>query len=219
MRKAVVKYRLVSEKYVSVSLFKGRKILQIEPEALTVLAKQAVIDVSHFLRTSHLKALRTAADDPQASDNDRYVAETLLENAVISAEGIFPGCQDTGTAIVMGKKGEYVFTDINDAEYLSKGIFQAYDEANLRYSQTAALSMFEEVNTGTNLPAQIDISSVPGSTYEFLFITKGGGSANKTFLFQETKGSAYPAKNFFSLSKKKQLLSELPPVRPITLRL
>ena len=130
---------------------------------MTLLAKQAVIDLSHLLRASHLNSLKNIIDDPEASENDIYVAHTLLENAVISAEGVFPGCQDTGTAIVMGKKGEAVLTGVDDAEALSLGIYQAYNEANLRYSQTAPLSMYEEVNTGTNLPAQIDLAAVPGS--------------------------------------------------------
>ena len=195
-------YRLLTKEFVRVADAADRRITQVDPEALTLLAKQAVIDLSHLLRASHLNSLKNIIDDPEASENDIYVAHTLLENAVISAEGVFPGCQDTGTAIVMGKKGEAVLTGVDDAEALSLGIYQAYNEANLRYSQTAPLSMYEEVNTGTNLPAQIDLAAVPGSSYDFLFITKGGGSANKTFLFQESKALLRPERLLPFLKEK-----------------
>src|SRR5690606_17051100 len=144
-------------------------------------------DVSFLLRTSHLEKLRAILDDPEATDNDRFVAYNLLQNAVIAAEGQLPSCQDTGTAIVMAKKGENVYTGFNDAEALSKGIFDTYQERNLRYSQIVALDMFTEKNSGNNLPAQIDIYSKEGNSYEFLFLAKGGGSANKSFLYQQTK--------------------------------
>jgi fumarate hydratase class I len=195
-------YRLLTSEHISTIDSAGLTFLKVEPEGLVLLAKEAMHDLAHLLRPLHLEGLKQIVEDPEASENDVYVATTLLENAVISAEGIFPGCQDTGTAIVMGKKGEQVFTGANDAEALSRGIYDAYTEGNLRYSQTAPLSMYEEVNTGTNLPAQIDIAAVPGSSYEFLFITKGGGSANKTFLFQETKALLTPEKLLLFLEEK-----------------
>ena len=187
-------YRKIDGDYVSQNVVDGRTFLNIRPEALSVLAKEAVRDVSHLLRSSHLEALKSILEDPEASANDRYVAETLLENAVISAEMEYPGCQDTGTAMLTAKKGENVFTGADDAQELSRGVFQAYDELNLRYSQTAPLSMYEEVNTATNLPAQIDIAAVPGGSYEFLIMTKGGGSANKTFMFPESRALLEPEK-------------------------
>ncbi len=162
-------------------------MLQVDGQALTELSKQAFFDIAHFLRSSHLGQLAKIMDDPEASDNDRFVAYELLKNANISAGGVLPMCQDTGTAIVMGKKGEQVLTDGDDAEAISRGVHDTFTETNLRYSQLAPLSMYEEKNTGNNLPAQIEIYSEPGDTYEFLFIAKGGGSANKSFLFQKTK--------------------------------
>lgn len=180
-------YRLVTKDYVSTVECDGRKILKVAPEGLEVLAKAAFSDVSFYLRSAHLQKLANILQDPEASDNDRFVAHTMLLNQVVAAEGELPTCQDTGTAIVIGKKGENVYTGVNDAEYLSKGVYQTYNERNLRYSQVVPFSMFEEKNSGTNLPAQIDIYSEEGSKYEFLFITKGGGSANKTFLYQQTK--------------------------------
>jgi len=185
-------YRELTGDYVSVAEAGGRRILQIEPAALRVLAAAAIRDVSHLFRTGHLQQLRDILEDPEASDNDRFVTMEMLKNANVSAGLILPSCQDTGTAIVMAKKGEDVFTGGNDEEALSLGIFDTYTGTNLRYSQLAPLSMYEEKNTGTNLPAQIEISSVPGDAYEFLFITKGGGSANKTYLFQETKALLNP---------------------------
>lgn len=180
-------YRLLTKDYVSTFTAGGVTMLKVEREGLELLAREALKDVSFFLRTSHLSMLSNILEDPEASDNDRFVAHTLLQNAVIAAEGKLPSCQDTGTAIVIGKKGDSVFTGIDDAEALSSGIFKTYQNENLRYSQLAPLSMFEEKNTGSNLPAQIDIYSTYGNSYDFTFLAKGGGSANKSFLFQETK--------------------------------
>jgi fumarate hydratase class I len=180
-------YSLLTKDYVKVVEEGGRKILTIDPIGLELLAKKAVSDLSFYLRTSHLEKLAAILDDPEATDNDRFVAYMMLRNTVISSKEDLPWCQDTGTAIVIGKKGEDVRTGGKDAEYLSKGIFETFKEKNLRYSQVVPFSMFEEKNTGTNLPAQIDIYSTEGNSYEFLFITKGGGSANKTFLYQQSK--------------------------------
>ena len=180
-------YSLLTKNYVKVVEESGRKILTIDPIGLELLAKKAVSDLSFYLRTSHLEKLAAILDDPEATDNDRFVAYMMLRNTVISSKEDLPWCQDTGTAIVIGKKGENVRTGGKDAEYLSKGIFETFKEKNLRYSQVVPFSMFEEKNTGTNLPAQIDIYSTEGNSYEFLFITKGGGSANKTFLYQQSK--------------------------------
>ena len=177
----------------SVKEFNGTPVLMVAPEALVELCEKAFDDVSHLLRTSHLEKLAAILKDPEASSNDKFVAKELLKNSVIAAERIFPSCQDTGTALVMAKKGEQVFTGADDVEVLSKGVFQIYQRRNLRYSQLAPLSMYEEKNTGTNLPAQIEIYSVPGNSYEFLFIAKGGGSANKSYLFQKTKSLLNPA--------------------------
>jgi fumarate hydratase class I len=185
-------YRLLTADYVSTSMFEGQEILKIQPEALTLLAREAIDDVSHLLRAEHLQQLTRILKDPEASDNDRFVALELLKNANIAAGRVLPGCQDTGTAIVLGYKGQCVFTSGDDAAALSHGIYQAYQQGNLRYSQMAPLDMYTEVNTGTNLPAQIDIYAEPGRDYRFLFITKGGGSANKTFLYQETKALLNP---------------------------
>ncbi len=180
-------YRKISSDFVKIEKFGEREILTIDPKALELIAQEALSDVSFYLRTSHLEKLKAILDDPEATDNDRFVAYNLLQNAVIAAEGQLPSCQDTGTAIVMAKKGENVYTGVEDGEYLSKGIFNTYQERNLRYSQMVPLSMFEEKNSGTNLPAQIDIYAKKGSSYEFLFLAKGGGSANKSFLYQKTK--------------------------------
>jgi fumarate hydratase, class I len=152
-----------------------------------LLAREAITDVSFYLRPTHLQKLSDILQDPEASDNDRFVAHTMLLNQLISAEGELPTCQDTGTAIVMAKKGEDVYTGVNDAKHLSKGIFDTYSNKNLRYSMVVPFTMTEEKNTGTNLPAQIDIYAEQGNEYEFLFVTKGGGSGNKTFLYQQTK--------------------------------
>jgi fumarate hydratase class I len=181
------RYRLLKSDYVKSVETDGRKILKVDPRALELLAKEAVSDISFFLRTSHLEKLASILSDPEATDNDRFVAYVMLRNTVISAKGDLPWCQDTGTAIVFGKKGENVWTGADDSEYLSKGIFETFKDKNLRYSQIIPYNMFEEKNSATNLPAQIDIVAAEGSEYEFLFITKGGGSANKTFLYQQTK--------------------------------
>ena len=185
-------YRQLTSDYVSTTQFEGRDILKVDPAGLTLLARDALDDVTHLLRTSHLRQLASILDDPEASDNDRFVALELLKNANIAAGRVLPGCQDTGTAIVVGYKGENVFTFANDAEALSRGIYQAYDERNLRYSQMAPLDMYTEKNTGNNLPAQIELYADEGNAYHFLFIAKGGGSANKTFLYQETKALLNP---------------------------
>ena len=185
--KDTTKYRLLTKDYVKIVDVDGRKILKVDPRGLELLAREAVSDISFYLRTSHLEKLASILDDPEATDNDRFVAYVMLKNTVISAKGDLPWCQDTGTAIVIAKKGEQVWTGTSDAEYLSKGIYETYKNKNLRYSQIVPLTMFDEKNNGSNLPAQIDIYSKEGDTYEFLFITKGGGSANKTFLYQQTK--------------------------------
>ncbi len=180
-------YRKLTSDYVKIVDQGGRKILKIDPEGLELLAREAVSDVSFFLRTSHLEKLARILDDPEATDNDRFVAYMMLRNTVVSSKGELPWCQDTGTAIVIAKKGEDVWTGSNDAESLSHGIFYTYRTRNLRYSQVVPFTMFDEKNTGSNLPAQIDIYSTEGNRYEFLFVTKGGGSANKTFLYQQSK--------------------------------
>jgi fumarate hydratase class I len=180
-------YRRLTKDYVKLIETDGRKILKIDPDALTILAKEAIKDISFYLRTSHLEKLAGILKDPEATDNDRFVAYVMLRNTVVASKGELPWCQDTGTAIVIGKKGENVWTGGKDAEFLSMGIYETYRDKNLRYSQVVPLSMFEEKNTASNLPAQIDIYSTEGNSYEFLFITKGGGSANKTFLYQQSK--------------------------------
>ncbi len=185
-------YRKLTSDYVSTTTFEGREVLKIDPAGLTLLAREALDDVTHLLRTSHLQQLASILDDPDASDNDRFVALELLKNANIAAGRVLPGCQDTGTAIALGYKGENVFTFSNDAEALSRGIYQAYDERNLRYSQMAPIDMYNEKNTGSNLPAQIELYTDEGNEYHLLFIAKGGGSANKTFLYQETKALLNP---------------------------
>ncbi len=180
-------YKKLTSDYVKVEQLGDREILTIDPKGLELLAEEAMADVSFMLRSSHLESLRRIIDDPEATDNDRFVAYNLLQNAAVAAEGALPSCQDTGTAIVMGKKGENVYTGVDDGEYLSKGIYNTYQKRNLRYSQVVPLTMFDETNSGSNLPAQIDIYAKKGNYYEFLFLTKGGGSANKTFLYQKTK--------------------------------
>jgi fumarate hydratase class I len=185
-------YRLLSPEGVSTTTFEGREMLKVDPAVLAFVTQQAFHDTSFLLRTSHLQQVAAILDDPEASDNDRYVALTLLKNAEIAAEGILPMCQDTGTAAVFAKKGQQVWTGANDAEWISKGVYECYTKENLRYSQTAPLDMWKEVNTGTNLPAQIDVFATEGAKYEFVFVAKGGGSANKMFLFQETKALLNP---------------------------
>ena len=179
-------YRKLSPDYVSVSEFEGNTILKIEQEGLRLLAETAFSDINHLLRPGHLKQLASILDDPEATENDRFVAYDLLKNANIAAGGVLPMCQDTGTAIIMGKKGRLIWTDGTDAASLGQGVLDAYYKKNLRYSQLAPLSMFEEVNTKDNLPAQIDIYAEGEEAFKFLFIAKGGGSANKTFLYQGT---------------------------------
>ena len=186
-------YRKLTSDGVSTVSVGGRELLTIDPDVLRFVAHTAFDDVSHLLRSAHLRQLRSIFDDPESSDNDRFVALELLRNANIAAGRVLPGCQDTGTAIVLGHKGENVFTGRDDAVALSQGIYDAYDQRNLRYSQMAPLDMFSEKNTGSNLPAQIEIYAEPGDEYELLFIAKGGGSANKSFLYQETKALLNPA--------------------------
>ncbi|HJO25263.1 MAG: fumarate hydratase [Myxococcota bacterium] len=185
-------YRPLGSEGVSRIELAGRNFLQVEPDALTQLAAEAYTDVSFLLRPGHLGQLRRILDDPEASENERFVALELLKNANIASGRVLPSCQDTGTAIVLGHKGEQVLTFGDDAEALARGIHRAYGENNLRYSQMTPLDMYTEKNTGSNLPAQIELYSEPGDAYEFLFVAKGGGSANKTFLFQETKALLNP---------------------------
>ncbi|RLM22631.1 fumarate hydratase [Brenneria alni] len=199
-------YRLLSSDFVSVTQFEGQDILKIEPEALTLLAQQAFHDASFMLRPAHQQQVADIIHDPEASENDKYVALQFLRNSEIAAKGILPTCQDTGTAIIVGKKGQRVWTGANDAEALSRGVYNTFTEDNLRYSQNAPLDMYKEVNTGTNLPAQIDLYSTEGEDYKFLFVSKGGGSANKTYLYQETKALLTPEKlKSFLIEKMRSL--------------
>ena len=195
-------YRKLTSDFVGTAKFGDKSVLTIEPEGLTRLAAQAIRDVSHLFRTSHLQQMRNIIDDPEASDNDRFVALQMLKNANVAAGMILPSCQDTGTAIVVGKKGQYVVTLGDDEEALSRGIYDTYTTTNLRYSQMAPLTMYEEVNTKTNLPAQIEVYATPGDEYHFLFVTKGGGSANKSLLFQETRAILNPASLMKFLEEK-----------------
>ncbi|MDE0215431.1 MAG: fumarate hydratase [bacterium] len=185
-------YRLLTTDHVSTVTLGGRQFLQVEPEALRLLTSAAMRDIAHLLRSGHLAQLAAILDDPEASANDRFVATELLRNANIAAGGVLPGCQDTGTAVVVGHKGERVLTDADDEKAIAQGVFDTYQTSNLRYSQLAPLTMFEERNTGNNLPAQIEIYATPGDAYSFLFMAKGGGSANKSYLFQETKALLNP---------------------------
>jgi fumarate hydratase class I len=197
-------YRLVTTEGVSTFQAGGRTFLQVEPEALRRLTAEAMHDIAHYLRPAHLSQLRRIIDDPESSGNDRFVALDLLKNLNISAGGVLPMCQDTGTAIVMGKKSEGVLTGADDGEAISRGVYDAYTSLNLRYSQLAPLTMWEETNTGTNLPAQVEIYSVPGDRpeYKLLFMAKGGGSANKSFLYQETKAVLNPKRMLAFLDEK-----------------
>lgn len=204
--KDTTKYRLLTTGHVSVAKFDGKDILKIEPEALSALANEAMRDVSFLLRTAHLEKVAAILKDPKASDNDRYVALAMLRNAETASKGILPFCQDTGTATIFGKKGQQVWTGVKDEEYIAKGIYKTYTEENLRYSQTAPLNMYEEVDTGTNLPAQIDLMATEGMEYQFLFVAKGGGSANKTTLYQETKALLNPASLEKFLTEKMKTL-------------
>ena len=187
LEKDTTEYRLLTKDYVKTVECDGRKILKIEKEGLELLAREAYADVSFYLRASHLQKVANILKDPEASDNDKFVAHTLLLNQVVSAEGQLPTCQDSGTAICIGMKGQDVYTGYNDAEAISKGVFETYRDRNLRYSQVVPFTMTDEKNTGTNLPAQIDLYATQGNASKFLFMTKGGGSANKTFLYQQTK--------------------------------
>ena len=180
-------YKKLTDKHVSTIDVNGTKFLKVEPEALRVLSAQAMTDIAHLLRPAHLQQLSNILKDPEATENDRFVALELLKNANIASHFILPGCQDTGTAIISGKRGQHVLTDGNDEAHLSRGVYDTYTGTNLRYSQVAPLDMFKEANTKTNLPAQIELYATKGGVYEFLFIAKGGGSANKTYLYQQTK--------------------------------
>ena len=195
-------YRLLTTEGVSTFEAAGRTFLQVEPEALRLLTETAMHDISHLLRPAHLAQLRRILDDPEASPNDRFVALDLLKNAGIASGGVLPMCQDTGTAIVMGKRGQHVLTDGRDDEHLARGVYDAYTKLNLRYSQMAPLTMWEEKNTGNNLPAQIELYATPGGAYKFLFMAKGGGSANKSFLYQETKAVLNPKRMLSFLEEK-----------------
>ena len=185
-------YRLLTKDHVSTFEAGGKTFLQVAPEALTLLTREAMGDIAHLLRPGHLQQLAHILKDPEATSNDRFVALELLKNANIAAGRVLPSCQDTGTAIVMGKKGQYVITGGNDEEAISRGVFETYTSTNLRYSQLAPLDMYKEANTGTNLPAQIELYATQGDAYKFLFMAKGGGSANKSYLFQETKALLNP---------------------------
>lgn len=199
-------YELLSAQHVTVTELEGEEVIKVAPEALILLAQQAFYEASFFLRAGHLKQIASILHDPQASSNDKYVALQLLRNAEVSAKGVLPNCQDTGTATIVASKGQRVWTGGDDAEALSRGIYATFSECNLRYSQNAPLDMYTEVNTQTNLPAQIDISATPGSEYRFLFVNKGGGSANKAALFQETKSILQPEKlTAFLIEKMKSL--------------
>lgn len=185
-------WRKLTSEHVALGSYRGRSVLEIDAAALTLLAGQAIRDVSHLFRPGHLAQLRKILGDPEASENDRFVALNMLQNANVSAGMVLPSCQDTGTAIVIGKKGQQVWTSGDDEEAIARGVFKTYTETNLRYSQVAPITTYEEVNTGTNLPAQIELYATSGDEYHFLFVTKGGGSANKTFLYQETKALLNP---------------------------
>jgi len=200
------RYRLLTNNGVSVTRFEGKDILKVEPSALTFLANQAMREVSFLLRPEHNEMVAGILSDPEASMNDKGVAIALLRNAEVSALFELPVCQDTGTATIMGKKGEQVWTGVNDEVYLSRGVYKTYTEENLRYSQSVPLDMYREINSGTNLPAQIDLYAIPGAEYKFLFVAKGGGSANKSYLYQETKALLNPATlERFLIDKMKSL--------------
>jgi fumarate hydratase class I len=195
-------YRLLTADGISTGAAFGREFTQIEPDVLTLLTETAMRDIAHLLRPAHLRQLRSILDDPEASGNDRFVASDLLQNACIAAGGVLPMCQDTGTAIVMGKRGQQVLTDGRDDEHIARGVFGAYTKLNLRYSQLAPLTMWDERNTGSNLPAQIELYATGGAEYKFLFMAKGGGSANKSYLYQETKAVLSPAAMLRFLEEK-----------------
>ncbi|HUC58142.1 MAG TPA: fumarate hydratase [Streptosporangiaceae bacterium] len=195
-------YRLVSDAGVSRKQALGRDFLEVDPAALTLLTAEAMHDIAHLLRPAHLRQLRSILEDKESSSNDRFVASDLLKNACIAAGGVLPMCQDTGTAIVMGKRGQDVLTDGRDEEHIARGVFDAYTKLNLRYSQLAPLTMWDERNTGTNLPAQIELYATAGGAYKFLFMAKGGGSANKSYLYQETKAVLNPERMAAFLEEK-----------------
>ena len=200
------KFRLLGKEGVSVATFEGKEILKVDPPALTFLANQAMREVSFLLRPEHNEMVAKILTDPEASMNEKGVAIAMLRNAEVAAKFVLPICQDTGTATIVGKKGQQVWTGVKDEEYLSKGVYKTYTEENLRYSQTVALDMYKEMNTGTNMPAQIDIYATEGPEYKFLFIAKGGGSANKNYLYQETKALLTPTNLFnFLVEKMKSL--------------
>lgn len=201
-----VPYRLLTSKYVSTGSFEGNEVLKVDLEGLTMLADQAIRDSAHLLRPGHLAQLCKILDDPEASDNDRFVALEMLKNANIAAGGVLPMCQDTGTVIILGKKGHRVWTGGDDEEALSLGILKAFQETNLRYSQLAPLDMFQEINTGNNLPAQIEIYSNKGGEYSLMFMAKGGGSANKSLLFQETRALLNPERLRDFIDKQLRIL-------------
>ncbi len=192
LEKDDTEYRLLTKEFVSIDSFENQEILKVDPEALVLLANEAIRDISFLLRTKHLEKVAAILQDPEASANDRGVAMAMLKNAEISSKGILPFCQDTGTATIIGKKGQRVWTGVRDEEFLSRGIQKTYKEENLRYSQSVPLTMYQEKNSGTNLPAQIDLYATDGMEYEFLFVAKGGGSANKTFLYQQSKALLNP---------------------------
>ena len=195
-------YRLLTAEGVRVRPALGREFLEVDPEVLTLLAREGMRDIAHLLRPGHLRQLRSILDDPEASPNDRFVARDLLTNACIAAGGVLPMCQDTGTAIIMGKRGGGVLTDGRDEEHLARGVYDAYTQLNLRYSQLAPLTMWDERNTGSNLPAQIELYATPGAEYKFLLMAKGGGSANKSFLHQQTKAVLNEASMLAFLEEK-----------------
>ena len=210
-------YRLLTTDGVGVRQALGRDFLEVEPAVLTQLTAAAMHDIAHLLRPGHLRQLRAILDDPEASGNDKFVAGDLLKNACIAAGGILPMCQDTGTAIVMGKRGQQVLTDGRDEEHIARGVYDAYTKLNLRYSQLAPLTMWEERNTGSNLPAQIEVYATGGDEYKFLFMAKGGGSANKSYLYQETKAVLSPARMARSWTRRSARWAP-PPARPTTWR-
>jgi fumarate hydratase class I len=195
-------YRLLSTEGVRTRQAFGTTFTEVEPQALTLLTSTAMHDIAHLLRPGHLSQLRSILDDPEASPNDRYVARDLLKNACVAAGGVLPMCQDTGTAIVMGKRGQHVLTPGGDEEHIARGVYDAYTTLNLRYSQMAPLTMWEEKNTGSNLPAQIELYATDGNAYKFLFMAKGGGSANKSFLYQQTKAVLNPDRLLQFLEEK-----------------
>lgn len=206
LREDTTEYYHLTSEYVHEEDFGGRKMLVVEPEALRTLARQAFHDIAFYLRPEHQEQVAKILSDPEASDNDRFVALTFLRNAEVAALGQLPFCQDTGTAIILGKKGQNVYTGGGDEESLSRGVYDTYTQENLRYSQNAPLDMYREVNTGCNLPAQIDLMAVDGDEYKFLCIAKGGGSANKTYLYQETKALITPEKLLPYLVEKMRTL-------------